>query len=99
MTAFTVFIIILLLVIGPSLFVVIGKQREKAIPKRPSTALPVAEDETALDRHWQSIRNGWNEKNALCLLHSNLDAFAVRVAAAGRRGAASISCITCGMQT
>ena len=65
MTAFTVFIVILLLVIGPSLFVVIGKQREKAIPKRPSTALPPVEDETALDRHWQSIRNGWNEKNAL----------------------------------
>ena len=62
MTAFTVFIIILLMVIGPSLFVVIGKQREKAIPKRPSTALPLAEDATTLDRHWQSIRNGWNEK-------------------------------------
>ncbi|MCD4661050.1 phospholipase D family protein [Agrobacterium sp.] len=86
MTAFTAFIIILLILIGPSLFVVIGKQREKAIPKRPSTALPVVEDETALDRHWQSIRNGWNEKNALCLLHSNLDAFAVRVAAARAAG-------------
>lgn len=86
MTAFTVFIIILLMVIGPSLFVVIGKQREKAIPKSPSTALPLAEDATTLDRHWQSIRNGWNEKNALCLLHSNLDAFAVRVAAARAAG-------------
>ena len=86
MTAFTVFIAILLLVIGSGLFVVIGKQREKAIPKRPSTALPVAEDKTRLDRHWQSIRNGWSEKNALCLLHSNLDAFAVRVAAARTAG-------------
>ncbi|TZG36944.1 phospholipase D family protein [Agrobacterium sp. B1(2019)] len=86
MTAFTVFIIILLLVIGPSLFVVIGKQRERAIPKRPSAALPLAEDATTLDRHWQSIKNGWNEKNALCLLHSNLDAFAVRVAAARAAG-------------
>lgn len=65
MTAFTVFIIILLLLVGPSLFVVIGKQREKSIPKRPSAALPVTEDETVLDRHWQTIKNGWSEKNAL----------------------------------
>ncbi len=86
MNAFTVFIAIVLLVIGPSLFIVIGKQREKAIPKRPSTALPLAEDKTALDRHWQSIRNGWSERNALCLLHSNLDAFAVRVATARAAG-------------
>lgn len=86
MTAFTVFIAMVLLVVGPALFVVISKQREKAIPKRPSTALPVAEDATGLDRHWQSIRNGWNEKNALCLLHSNLDAFAVRMAAARAAG-------------
>ncbi|MCQ8806290.1 hypothetical protein NQU33_25935, partial [Escherichia coli] len=32
------------------------------------------------------IKNGWSEKNALCLLHSNLDAFAVRVAAARAAG-------------
>ncbi len=53
-------------------------------------------------RRWTGTGNrsrmAWNEKNALCLLHSNLDAFA-RCAwpRRGPRGAASISCITCGM--
>ncbi|MFK0382573.1 phospholipase D family protein [Agrobacterium sp. NPDC090273] len=86
MTAIWVVIAILSLVLGSSLFVVVSKQLEKTSPKRPSRALPVHENRTPLDRHWQVIRNGRNERNALCLLQSNLDAFAVRVATARAAG-------------
>lgn len=82
MTAFTVFIIILLLLVGPSLFVVIGKQREKSIPKRPSAALPVTEDETVLDRHWQTIK--WLERKE-CAVPAT---FQSRCICGARRGGA-----------
>nr|WP_202033545.1 phospholipase D family protein [Agrobacterium larrymoorei] len=63
-----------------------SRHQERAVTKIASMALPPTQDQTPLDRHWANLHASGKQNNALGLVQSNLDAFAVRVASARAAG-------------
>ncbi len=63
-----------------------SRQRDKIIIKIASSALPLEDDATPLDRHWTDISRGRDRLSALSLIQSNLGAFAARVGTARAAG-------------